>query len=105
MSIEPTIDTSDELIDFVGRAQPGDVCVYHRGHLAYDASLEGAQHDGDHRSCLTKLSGIAYALYRNGRVLLVQRRDGEEFAYLAVRSSRSVALAGAPMIHQVREAA
>lgn len=93
--IEHVVTTSDELENFMADAKPGDVCVYHRGHLAYDASREASNLDEVNRLRLTLLGNIAYALCRQGTALLVQRREGEDFAYLAIRSSKAIRTNGA----------
>lgn len=85
---ETLVVTADELEDFTVLAAPGDTCVYHRGHLSIEIDQDASNLEREDRRRLTKLAGRAYALARTGHLLLVQRREGDAFAYRATRSQR-----------------
>lgn len=85
---ETLVVSADELEDFTAMAAPGDTCVYHRGHLSIEIDQDASCLEREDRRRLTKLAGRAYALARTGHLLLVQRREGDVFAYRATRSQR-----------------
>jgi hypothetical protein len=78
--------TPDDFCSWVAKAMPGDVTVYHRGHLGRDrcrSTTDLAERD---RRRLVALAQQALLVAEDGRVHLVQRRHGEgDYSYFAVR--------------------
>ena len=83
---EAAVLTSIELEDFMANAAPGATCVYHRGHLACDIDSNTSIMCDERRIRLIGVASIAFALCCRGIAHLLQRREGDDFVYLAVRS-------------------
>ena len=78
----------DGFCRWVGRADPGDVVEYHRGHLAVDRARETSRLDAAERRELGRTADRALRLAAEGRLVLVQRRLGPDgFSYLAIKTS------------------
>jgi len=78
----------DGFCRWVGQADPGDVIEYHRGHLAVDRARETSPLDAATRRELGRTADRALRLAAEGRVVLVQRRLGQDgFSYLAIKAS------------------
>lgn len=81
-----TIIDEAEFCAWVGRAEPGDILEYHRGHLAAD--LDAGQSPAT-KKALRALARRAYWASQRDLVHLVQRRVGpRRFSYLAIRRAR-----------------
>ena len=88
---------------WLARAEPGAVLEYHRGLLIFDRS-PASELAEDERRVVARLADAAFQAAEEGRVHLVQRRNGDfDFSYLAVkaaparrtRAARSLLNAGA----------
>ena len=81
------------------RARAGEQLEYHRGLLIRDRSPASDLADHDRRA-LAEMADAVFRAAEDGRVHLVQRRNGEfDFGYLAIKASRgagAVAIAPAP---------
>jgi hypothetical protein len=94
MSYTTTINSADNLCQWVRDAVPGQVCLYHSGMLMSDR---------DHTRWETRpeakrlhfLALLALRYQNDGLVYLVQRRrDDDSYDYIAMRSDKvAVALA------------
>lgn len=92
---EIPVSTKAELENWLVESQPGDRCIYHRGHLAADK----AKNENLASIAALALSAAGYAWGQNNegqftalyqrkrdRVHLAQRRlDAKRFEYLAVK--------------------
>jgi len=86
---EVVVTNADEFRQFVIGASQGERARYHRGDLATDRHEEMSGLDAEKRLILDALAEQAGKLARIGFVLLTQRREGEAFVYLAIRSKKS----------------
>jgi hypothetical protein len=72
------------------RALPGQELAYHRGHLIWDRSPASALGEGERRA-LARIADAAWQAAEEGRVHLVQRRNGPfDFSYLAVKAAPAI---------------
>jgi hypothetical protein len=80
--------------------EPGAVLEYHRGYLIFDRSPVSKLSENERR-LVAKLADAALQAAAEGRVHLVQRRNGDfDFSYLAIkRSQPSAAAPAAALIH------
>ena len=77
------------LCAWVGRANPGDRLVYHRGLLAFDAGPDNDALTLAARQQLRLVADRAWVLAQDGLVQLVQRREGEGvYAYTVIARLR-----------------
>lgn len=80
---------------WLGQASPGDMLMYHRGHLGLDVVPQVSRLPAAERAELVRLARRAMWAAEQGLVHLLQRRHRpDDYAYLAVarpRSGRSAA--------------
>jgi hypothetical protein len=76
-----------EFRGWLARAAPGAALEYHRGLLILDRS-PASELSEDERRVVARLADAAFQAAEEGRVHLVQRRNGEfDFSYLAVKAA------------------
>jgi hypothetical protein len=104
---EVVVTNAAEFRQFVISASQGQRAQYHRGDLATDRHQEMSDLPVETRAVLDELAEHAGNLARIGFVLLTQRREGEQFVYLAIRSAKSWGgePQSAPVAPQVLESA
>ena len=69
------------------RAEPGAALEYHRGLLVRDRS-PASELSEDERRVVARLADAAFPAAEEGRVHLVQRRNGPfDFSYLAIKAA------------------
>lgn len=86
---EVVVTNAAEFRQFVIGASQGARAQYHRGDLATDRHEEMSKLESEKRVTLEALAEQVGNLARLGYVLLAQRREGDEFVYLAIRSAKS----------------
>ena len=80
-------DSAFSLRAWLDRATPGASVEYHRGLLARDRSPDSELRE-DVRRRVAEVADAACRAAEDGRVHLVQRRNGEfDFSYLAIKST------------------
>ena len=78
-----------EFRGWLARAESCSWFEYHRGLLIWDRSPASELSEGDRRA-LAKIANAVFQAAEEGKVHLVQRRNGPfDFSYLAVKSVRS----------------
>jgi hypothetical protein len=72
---------------WLARAEPGAVLEYHRGLLIFDRS-PASELSEDERRVVAGLADAAFQAAEEGRVHLVQRRNGPfDFSYVAIKAT------------------
>ncbi|WP_052403017.1 hypothetical protein [Muricoccus aerilatus] len=83
--IERASLTEAALCAWVSTAAPGDRLAYHRGFLAWDLAPDLSVLSKPQRAALNRVASRARLLYEQGRVHLVQRREGPgDYTYLMI---------------------
>jgi hypothetical protein len=87
----------NRFVCWLGKARPGDRIRYHVGHLATDRVCRLSQLSEARCRELAAIADRAFALAEEGRLLLIQKRQGPgDYSYLAImprRPSQRVAVA------------
>ena len=93
--------TAGRFWSWLARSAPGAALEYHRGLLILDRS-PASELAEDERRVVARLADAALQAAEEGRVHLVQRRNGPfDFSYLAVKRGQPSLTAGAaPFTHQ-----
>lgn len=79
--------TADDMRDFVKRGCAQQAFVYHVGHLDFDAHRDSSRLVESRRIALLDMRSAAWSYYLAGLVDLVQHRHGDDFEYIAIRTS------------------
>lgn len=88
-AVQSLLITEPAFCAWLGRAEPGDMIVYHRGFLARDTSSCSERLSDFDRKELGRVASRALWAANKGLVDLVQRRHGSEDAsYLAIARRR-----------------
>ena len=81
--------TESALCSWLGDALPGDVKVYHRGHLAFDCSPATSRFARREQTELIRVARRARFAQDSGLAFLIQRRHGpDDYSYLIVARTR-----------------
>lgn len=87
--LEVVVTNAEQFRQFVMGAAKGDRARYHVGDLTTDRHKDLSHLGGARRLELDDLANEVGKLARIGFVLPAQRREGDVFIYLAIRSSKS----------------
>jgi hypothetical protein len=80
--------TAARFWSWLARSEPGAVVEYHRGLLIFDRS-PASKLGEDERRLVSRLADAALQAAAEGRVHLVQGRNGDfDFSYLAIKAAR-----------------
>jgi hypothetical protein len=86
--------TAGRFWSWLARSEPGAALEYHRGLLILDRP-PASELSEDERRVVARLADAALQAAEEGRVHLVQRRNGSfDFSYLAIKASRDVEATG-----------
>jgi hypothetical protein len=78
--------TAGRFWSWLARSQPGAALEYHRGLLIFDRS-PASELAEDERRVVARLADAAFQAAEQGRVHLVQRRNGAfDFSYIAIKA-------------------
>ena len=81
--------SSRDFATWLETAQPGAMFVYHQGSLVLSTNADGVLLPHAERQKLARLAQLAWSAAQQGRVHLLQRREGDAcFTYLAVARPR-----------------
>jgi hypothetical protein len=79
--------TAGRFWSWLARAEPGAALEYHRGLLVVDRS-SGSELSNEERRTVARLADAALQAAEEGRVHLVQRRNGDfDFSYVAIKAA------------------
>jgi hypothetical protein len=79
--------TATRFWSWLARAAPGAALEYHRGLLILDRS-PASELSEDERRMVARLADAAFQAAEEGRVHLVQRRNGDfDFSYVAIKAA------------------
>lgn len=83
--IQAVTPTEDALRQWLDSAEAGSRFLYHLGHLGADRAQQGSQLPAAARQALGRIADLVMDLVGDGRLLAVQKRVADRFAYLAIK--------------------